>query len=200
MWIWKREDWISWNDCTTRKDLHGPSETQRNLRLAYPNISQTSQIIPRIWEFLSTIHSKVCWLDSTSEWSVEKGYKIWMDPRMPRFIWYPEKEIHWRTSTHDAQSVKTFPDWSQHIQVCNRSSFDTNNSNSDRHPVAFILRTLSPTKRNYEIYDQELLSIIRALEEWQHYIQRSGFMTKILSDHKNLTYFRKAQKLNRWQA
>ena len=55
-------------------------------------------------------------------------------------------------------------------------------------------------ERNYEIYNWELLSIIRALEEWQHYIQESGFTTEVLSDYKNLTYFRKAQKLNRQQA
>ena len=73
-------------------------------------------------------------------------------------------------------------------------------SNGDRHPVAFISKTLSPTERNYEIYDRELLSIIRALEDWRHYIQGSGFTTEVLSDHKNLTYFRKAQKLNRRQA
>jgi hypothetical protein len=38
------------------------------------------------------------------------------------------------------------------------------------------------------------------LEEWQHYIQGSGHTTIIHSDHKNLTYFRMAQKLNRRQA
>ena len=69
-------------------------------------------------------------------------------------------------------------------------------SNGDRHPVAFISKTLSPTERNYEIYNRELLSIIRALEDWRHYIQGSGHTTEVLSDHKNLTYFRKAQKLN----
>src|SRR5271163_3590878 len=73
-------------------------------------------------------------------------------------------------------------------------------SNGDRHPVAFISKTLSPTKRNYEIYDRELLSIIRALEYWHHYIHGSGFTTEVLSDHKNLTYVRKAQKLNQRQA
>ena len=46
-------------------------------------------------------------------------------------------------------------------------------SNGDRHPISFISKTLSPTKRNYEIYDQELLAIIRALKEWHYYIQGS---------------------------
>ena len=73
-------------------------------------------------------------------------------------------------------------------------------SNGDRHPCAFISKTFSPTERNYEIYDRELLGIIRALEEWRHYIQGSKHTTIIYSDHKNLTYFRTAQKLNRRQA
>ena len=72
--------------------------------------------------------------------------------------------------------------------------------NGDRHPCAFISRTFSPTERNYEIYDRELLSVIRALQEWRHYIQGSNHETIIYSDHKNLTYFRNAQKLNRRQA
>ena len=32
--------------------------------------------------------------------------------------------------------------------------------NGDRHPCAFLSKTLSPTERNYEIYDRELLGII----------------------------------------
>ena len=58
----------------------------------------------------------------------------------------------------------------------------------------------SPTERNYEIYDRELLAIIWALEEWRHYIQGSSHTTVIFSDHKNLMYFQEARKLNRRQA
>lgn len=73
-------------------------------------------------------------------------------------------------------------------------------SNGNRHPCAYISKTFSPTERNYEIYDRELLAIIRALEEWRHYIQGSPHTTIVLSDHKNLTYYREARKLNRRQA
>ena len=72
--------------------------------------------------------------------------------------------------------------------------------NGDRHPIAYISKTFSPAERNYEIYDRELLAIIRALEEWRHYIQGSPHQTTVLSDHKNLTYYREAKKLNRRQA
>jgi RNase H-like domain found in reverse transcriptase len=73
-------------------------------------------------------------------------------------------------------------------------------SNGDRHPVAFLSKTFSETERKYEIYDRELLGIIRALKEWRHYIQGSGHTTIVYSDHKNLTYFQTAQKLNDRQA
>jgi RNase H-like domain found in reverse transcriptase len=73
-------------------------------------------------------------------------------------------------------------------------------SNGDRHPVAFLSKTFSETKRKYEIHDRELPGIIRALKEWRHYIQGSGHTTIVYSDHKNLTYFRTAQKLNDRQA
>ena len=73
--------------------------------------------------------------------------------------------------------------------------------NGDWHPCAFISQTFSPMEQNYEIYDCELLSVIWALQEWQHYIQGSPHEMTIYSDHKNLTYnFQSAQKLNQWQA
>jgi hypothetical protein len=73
-------------------------------------------------------------------------------------------------------------------------------SNGDRHPVAFLSKTFSETERKYEIYDRELLGIIRVLKEWRHYIQGSGHTMIVYSGHKNLTYFRTAQRLNDQQA
>jgi hypothetical protein len=34
------------------------------------------------------------------------------------------------------------------------------------HPVAFLSKSLNEVKRNYQIHDTEMLTIIRALEEW----------------------------------
>jgi RNase H-like domain found in reverse transcriptase/Integrase zinc binding domain len=72
--------------------------------------------------------------------------------------------------------------------------------NGDRHPVAFLSKTFTDTERRYEIYDRELLGIVQALKEWRHYIQGSGHTTLIHTNHRNLTYFRKAQKLSDRQA
>ena len=38
-------------------------------------------------------------------------------------------------------------------------------------PCAYISKSLSPTEQNYDIYDREMLAIIRALEEWHHYLE-----------------------------
>ena len=73
-------------------------------------------------------------------------------------------------------------------------------SNGNRHLVAYFSKNFNNTEQNYEIYDRELLGVICALEEWQHYIQGSGHTTIIHTDHQNPTYFKSAQKLNRRQA
>jgi RNase H-like domain found in reverse transcriptase len=72
--------------------------------------------------------------------------------------------------------------------------------NGARHPVAFLSKTFTDTERRYKIYDRELLGIIWTLKEWRHYIQGSGHTTLVHTDHWNLTYFRKAQKLSDQQA
>ena len=69
-----------------------------------------------------------------------------------------------------------------------------------RHPISFYSKTFSDAERNYQIYDRELLAILRALQEWRHFIQGSPFTTVVLSDHQNLTYWKNPQKLSPRQA
>jgi hypothetical protein len=66
----------------------------------------------------------------------------------------------------------------------------------DWHPCGYISHSFNQMEWNYEIYNRELFGIIRASEAWRHYLQGSRHPVTILSDHKNLTYFRTAQKLN----
>ena len=68
------------------------------------------------------------------------------------------------------------------------------------HPVAYRSQSLSPVEHNYEIHDRELLAIMRALEDWRPYLLGAVHPFEIWTDHQNLTYFKKAQKLNRRQA
>ena len=67
-------------------------------------------------------------------------------------------------------------------------------------PIAYLSKTLNETERNYPIHDKELLAIIRALKEWRYLLEGHPQTLLILSDHKNLEYFRNAQNLSRRQA
>ena len=67
-------------------------------------------------------------------------------------------------------------------------------------PVVFLSKSLNETERNYEIHDKEMLAIIRGLEAWRHLLEGAQTKFEIWTDHKNLEYFMKAQKLNRRQA
>ena len=49
-------------------------------------------------------------------------------------------------------------------------------SNELWRPVAFISKSLSDTKRNYEIYDKEILVVVKCLEAWRHFLK--GAMMK----------------------
>jgi len=66
-------------------------------------------------------------------------------------------------------------------------------------PVAFISKSLSDTERNYEIHDKEMLVVVRYLEAWRYFLEETMTRFEIWTDHKNLEYFMKAQKLNRRQ-
>ena len=66
--------------------------------------------------------------------------------------------------------------------------------------VAFISKFLSDIEYNYEIHDKEMLAIIRCLEEWRHFLEGIVIKFEIWTDHKNLKYSMKAQKLNQRQA
>jgi len=63
-------------------------------------------------------------------------------------------------------------------------------------PVAFISKSLSNTERNYEIHDKEMLAVVRCLEAWRHFLEETVVKFEIWTDHKNLKYFMKVQKLN----
>ena len=66
-------------------------------------------------------------------------------------------------------------------------------------PVAFLSKSLNETERNYEIHDKEILAIIKGLEAWRHLLEGAQYKFEIWTDHKNLEYFMKVQKLNRRQ-
>jgi hypothetical protein len=68
------------------------------------------------------------------------------------------------------------------------------------HPIAFYSKLLNAVECNYDIHNKEMLAVMRALEEWRHFLEGAKEKVEIWTDHKNLEYFMTAKKLNHRQA
>jgi len=55
---------------------------------------------------------------------------------------------------------------------------------------------MQPAKRNYEIYDKELLAIVEAFIKQRQYLLNTIEKFKVWTNHENLKYFQELHKLN----
>ena len=67
-------------------------------------------------------------------------------------------------------------------------------------PVTYLSKSLNEMERNYEIYNKEMLAVIRGFENQMYPLEDIKFNFEVQIDYKNLEYFIKVQKLNRKQA
>ena len=67
------------------------------------------------------------------------------------------------------------------------------------HPVAFMSKKYDPAECNYEIYDKELLAIVRCFESWRSELQGAEHPISVITDHSNLAYFMTTKRLTRRQ-
>ena len=63
------------------------------------------------------------------------------------------------------------------------------------HLVAFYSKNMVPAECNYEIYDKELLAIIRCLEHWRPELEATELPIEIFTDHKALEHFMTTKEL-----
>ena len=64
------------------------------------------------------------------------------------------------------------------------------NANGDIQPYGYLSQTFSLAEQNYNIFNWELLAMIHSLDEWRQYLLGSPFPIEVLTNHKNLTYFK----------
>ena len=55
--------------------------------------------------------------------------------------------------------------------------------------MAYYLKKYTPVKSNYEIYNKELLVIMRYLEAWDTELRSIPKGFDIITDYKNIEYF-----------
>uniref|UniRef100_A0A2N9H063 RNA-directed DNA polymerase n=1 Tax=Fagus sylvatica TaxID=28930 RepID=A0A2N9H063_FAGSY len=65
-------------------------------------------------------------------------------------------------------------------------------------PVAYFSEKLSGAALNYPTYDKEIYALVRALENWQHYLWPKEFV--IHTNHESLKHLKGQQRLNRRHA
>jgi RNase H-like domain found in reverse transcriptase/Reverse transcriptase (RNA-dependent DNA polymerase)/Integrase zinc binding domain/Chromo (CHRromatin Organisation MOdifier) domain len=66
-----------------------------------------------------------------------------------------------------------------------------------QHPIAYYSATFTPTERNYDIYERELLAVLKALEHWRPHLAATEIPVTVLTDHANLTFWKNPKKVNR---
>jgi hypothetical protein len=65
--------------------------------------------------------------------------------------------------------------------------------------VAFFSKKHSPAEDNYKIYDQELGTMVKSLEQWKPECKVSAHPIRILTYHMNLEYFMTSKLFNQRQ-
>jgi len=102
-----------------------------------------------------------------------------------------------------SKPVLVVPDLDKEFRVeANASNYATGGvlsmkcSDEKWRPIAFISKSLSDTEWNYEIHNKKMLAIVRYLKAWRHFLEGAVVKFEIWTDHKNLEYFMKVQKLN----
>jgi hypothetical protein len=65
------------------------------------------------------------------------------------------------------------------------------------NPVAYYSATFTPTERNYDIYERELLAVMKSLAHWRLYLRWAKEPFIIITNHANLQYWKSPQNLNR---
>ena len=78
--------------------------------------------------------------------------------------------------------------------------FSQYDDNGQLKPVVYFFCKMSPAECNYEIYDKELLAIIKIFELWKSELEGIEDSVQVIIDHENLEYFMSSKLLSRRQA
>src|SRR6201996_7962176 len=122
------------------------------------------------------------------------------------FVWTPECQKAFETLKHRVTSepVLAHPDLTKQFELeVDASGYAVGavllqrQVDNKRHPIGYYSATLTSAERNYDIYDLELLAIVKALRNWRPFLAGSPHKVKIFSDHMNLQYWRDPRKISR---
>src|SRR5712675_2274116 len=80
-------------------------------------------------------------------------------------------------------------------------STETNTTQKPKlHPLAYYSASFIQAERNYNIYERELLAVVKALKHWCHHLAGAKHPFTVVTDHANLAYWKESRDLNRCTA
>lgn len=62
----------------------------------------------------------------------------------------------------------------------------------DRQLLELIFRKMNLTEQNYTISEKEIMTVVQTVKKWRKYLEGNLTENKVITDHKNLIYFREA--------
>jgi len=123
-----------------------------------------------------------------------------------KFIWTEEaqKAFDKLKKKFEEKPILITPDLTKPFEIfADASNYATGavltqrDDNGVQHPCFFYSKPLSPVEKRYHTSEQEFLAIIRAIQEWRHYIDGAPEETVIWTDHNNIIHWTNLVKLSR---
>ncbi|KAG8725221.1 hypothetical protein FRC09_005676 [Ceratobasidium sp. 395] len=120
------------------------------------------------------------------------------------WVWEKEQEEAFKALRSALRSAPLLiqPDPEKQFFVeCDASDFATGavlsqiGPDNKLHPIAFMSKSNNPAERNYDIYNKELMAIVKSFKEWRHLLVGTDLPIQVISDHKNLEYFKTTKSL-----
>ena len=120
---------------------------------------------------------------------------------------WSERHDHAFTSIKQALSsapLLVHPDFSKPFELVSDASLIGTGAVllQEGHPIAYTSKRFSKAEKNYTTTEQEMLGIVRALQEWRCYFTGDDGDLRLVTDHNPLTYFQSkatlSRRLERW--
>lgn len=110
--------------------------------------------------------------------------------KIGNFVWTPASEeafTHLKTAVTIAP-VLSLPDFSKPFTIETDASGMGIGTvlSQEKHPIAFLSKSLSPRNQALSVYDKEMFAILYAVDKWRPYILGRSFT--ILTDHQTLKH------------
>src|SRR5882757_2524176 len=119
---------------------------------------------------------------------------------MPCSIRQAQGGVHTCPSTHALGAGLPDSGRDRRLRLCLTAILSIHTTDDEIHPIAFHSRSFNPAELNYDTHDKELLTIFEAFKHWCQYLEGSGNLVDVVTDHKNLEYFATTKLLTRRQA